>query len=742
MLSNDRRITACCLLAITAVWVIFCWPWFLDGRIIPYDAKNHFYPMIRFVAEAWHAGEDFSWSPHHYGGFPMIADPQSAIWTPSFWIPSLISAAPSMHLVDAVHLLHLLVGAFAIFAFGKVSDWRWEASLIAALAYMMAGPSSLRLEHMLMTVSYMWLAVALWQLKAVLVHGGMWRGLGFGVALALLLVDRNHVAYLGAWLLFIYWLAAVVSDLRHPRAQALRRVHLPIVIGGILALVLIAVPVILLLQLAHDSNRPEFSYLQASWQSLHPAALFSFVLPEYFGSLRVDGGKHWGPPSNIWGEKGLQVHRGMLHMYCGMVPLVVVMWLGILKRQMLRGEARFFTIACILCVFYALGRYTPVFRVLYDAIPGVDLFRRPADALFIFGFALALLTGALVQQGLPLRATRPSLWLISAVVLALVALFAAMFGLALSLDRLADFANSLIVPTAVVAGSILAMILAQRAGRQGQLALVALVGIVAADLVYHSSNTRINARPPEAYQVLEQAEDHPIFAQMLPLLDQTDPLGVPWRTEIIGLGPVVQNLPQVIRSQGLLGYNPLRLSGFEQHIAPEMQNNASSRRNFGDQMTSYDSPLADQLGLRYVISGAPLDQIDPAYGSDHFTLIGTAKHKWRTAHFYENTRALPRVAVLSEAGASLDREISVLAYENTHIALQVEAGAAGTLVLRDFHYFGWSATVNGQPVQVNKHDDLFRAVPVPAGPSRVEFQFDLLTRENLLGALQALAFAP
>ncbi|MQQ09617.1 hypothetical protein GFB49_14210 [Epibacterium sp. SM1979] len=742
MLSDDRRITALCLLAIAAVWLTFCWPWFFDGRIIPYDAKNHFYPMIRFVAEAWHAGEDFSWSPHHYGGFPMIADPQSAIWTPTFWIPSLMSAAPSMHLVDAVHLLHLLVGAFAIFGFGKVSGWRWEASLIAALIYMMAGPSSLRLEHMLMTVSYMWLAVALWLLKAVLVHGGMWRGLSFGVAAALLLIDRNHVAYLGAWLLFIYWLTAVVGDLRQHRPGAWRRVHLPIAIGGTLALVLIAVPVILLLQLANDSNRPEFSYLQASWQSLHPVALFSFVLPEYFGSLRLDGGKHWGPPSTIWGEKGLKIHRGMLHMYCGMVPLVVIVWFGILKRQLLRGEARFFAIACIVCVLYALGRYTPVFRVLYDTIPGVDLFRRPADALFIFGFALALLTGTLVQQGLPLRATRPSRWLISAVGLALVALFTAMFGLAHSLDRLVDFANSLIVPTAVVAGSILAITFTRRSGTAQQLSLAALVGIVAADLAYHSSNTRINARPPEAYQVLERAEDHPIFAQMLPLLDQTDPLGIPWRTEIIGLGPVVQNLPQVIGSQGLLGYNPLRLSGFEQHIAPDMQNNASLKRNFGDRMTSYDSPLANQLGLRYVVSGAPMDQIDPAYDSDHFVLLGTAKHKWRTAYFYENTRALPRAAVLSDAGTVLEREISVLAYENTQVTLQIGAGAAGTLVLRDFHYPGWSATVNGETVQVNKHDDLFRAVPLPAGPSRVEFQFDLLTRENLRAAVQALVSTP
>jgi hypothetical protein len=741
MLTKDQRNSACCLLTITAIWVVFCWPWFFDGRIIPYDAKNHFYPMIRFVADSWHSDSSFVWSPHHYGGFPMIADPQSAIWTPTFWIPILISTAPSMHLVDAVHLMHLLIGAFAIFGFGKVSRWRWEASLIAALVYMMAGPSSLRLEHMLMTVSYMWLALALWRLKAVLVYGGVWRGLTFGIALALLLIDRNHVAYLGAWLLFAYWLAAMFNDYWHRRPKALRQFHLPVATGGALSLLLIAVPVILLLQLANDSNRPEFSYLQASWQSLHPAALFTFILPEYFGSLRLDGGRYWGPASQIWNEQGLQIHRGMLHMYCGMVPLVAIVWFGILKRQLFAKEARFFAIACVVCTVYALGRYTPVFRVFYDAIPGVDLFRRPSDGLFIFGFSLALLTGALIQQGVPIRLTLRNRWLALMISVALLVLFGRMLELAHSYERLTDFYNSLIVPLAIVTGSIVAIVFAQRVGKSNRMALVALVGIVAVDLVYHSSNTRINARQPEAYRVLEQPGDHPIFAQILPLLSKTDPLGVPWRTEIIGLGPVVQNLPQVVQSQGLLGYNPLRLSGFERHIAPNMQNNASTKRNFGDKMTGYDSEMAKQLGLRYVVSGAPLDEIDPGFSGTHFTLLGKAKHKWRTAYFYENTQALPRAVVLSDHGSELDRDILVKTYKNSEIELEIGAGDAGTLVLRDFYYPGWTATVNGHSVELAKHDDLFRSVPIPTGHSQVVFRFDPLTPENLLGAVAGLASA-
>lgn len=738
MTFNDRRTTAFCLLAITIAWLLFCGPWFWGGKIIPYDAKNHFYPMIRFVADAWHSGESFTWSPHHYGGFPMIADPQSAIWTPTFWIPSLISPNPSMQLVDFVHLLHLLFGAFAIFGFGRLSGWRWEASLIAAMIYMMAGPSSLRLEHMLMTVSYMWLAVALWSLKAVLVLGGVWRGITFGIALALVLIDRNHVAYMGAWFLFIYWISTLAHDVLKSRQGTIRQSHVPIAIGGVFALILIAVPVILLLQLANDSNRPEFSYLQASWQSLHPVALFSFILPEYFGSLRLDGGQHWGPPSNIWGEEGLQIHRGMLHMYSGTVPLLLIVWFGILKRQLFVKEARFFAIACIICVIYALGRYTPAFYVLYKFIPGIDLFRRPADALFIFGFSLSLLSGALIQQGLFLQRNTQSRVLYIFTAIGLVVLFARMFWLANSYERLPDFANSLVVPFVIFAASILSIYGAQRSGRLNHAMIMALVGIVAGDLIYHSSNTRINARPAEAYQVLQEPQSHPIFSEMLTLLPETDPLGVNWRTEIIGLGPVVQNLPQVFQSQGLLGYNPLRLSGFERHIAPNMQNNASKKRNFGEKMTSYNSDMTNQLGLRYIISGAPLSEIDPSWTGDHFNLLGTTKHKWRTAYFYENTKALPRAVVQAEDGQEIDREISILKYSNAEIEIKVGAGGAGVLVLREFYYPGWRASVNGNPVEISEYDDLFRSIPLSTNSSHITFRFEPLSLTNIWSAIKVL----
>ena len=74
----------------------------------------------------------------------------------------------------------------------------------------------------------------------------------------------------------------------------------------------------------------------------------------------------------------------MGQVYIGAIPLLLLVHAagrGLLWER----EVRFFTIAGAAMLLYALGWYTPVFRLLYEALPGVALYRRPADATFLIG---------------------------------------------------------------------------------------------------------------------------------------------------------------------------------------------------------------------------------------------------------------------------------------------------------------------------------------------------------------------
>ena len=62
-------------------------------------------------------------------------------------------------------------------------------------------------------------------------------------------------------------------------------------------------------------------------------------------------------------------------------------------------------------LLYALGAYTPAFQLMYDLLPAVALYRRPADATFVLVALIALIAGYLVHR-----------WLTGTVTLGLAAL--------------------------------------------------------------------------------------------------------------------------------------------------------------------------------------------------------------------------------------------------------------------------------------------------------------------------------
>ncbi|MGH6796401.1 MAG: YfhO family protein, partial [Methylocella sp.] len=88
--------------------------WLCTGTVVPWDSKNHFYAMFRFLGDALHHGEIPFWNPYYFGGYPAIADPQSLIFTPSMALFALVAPHASMQLFDAVILAHLFAGGVCI----------------------------------------------------------------------------------------------------------------------------------------------------------------------------------------------------------------------------------------------------------------------------------------------------------------------------------------------------------------------------------------------------------------------------------------------------------------------------------------------------------------------------------------------------------------------------------------------------------------------------------------------------
>ena len=93
----------------------------------------------------------------------------------------------------------------------------------------------------------------------------------------------------------------------------------------------------------------------------------------------------------------------------------------------------------------------------------------------------------------------------------------------------------------------------------------------------------------------------------------------------------------------------------------------------------------------------------------------------------------PRRTVLLEGGteealalpgeAASQGSVQIRSYRPEHVELEVEATGPGWVVLSDLYYPGWTASVDGTPVEPQRANYLFRAVEVGEGRSIVRFSY-------------------
>lgn len=162
-------------------------------------------------------------------------------------------------------------------------------------------------------------------------------------------------------------------------------------------------------------------------------------------------------------------------------------------------------------------------------------------------------------------------------------------------------------------------------------------------------------------------------------------------------------------------------------------------------------PLFDRTAARYVLVDRDVDEVPQVLGAGVRLLaeIGGVR-------IYENEQALPRARWVPSAtvipdddalralasgaydprrtvvldrvypiatGTSGGGPATIIIDDPERVVVQVRAPSAAFLVLADTFYPGWAATVNGERREIMRADYAFRAVPLPAGESVVEFTY-------------------
>lgn len=751
-------------------WLSFAWPWLSGAVTIPWDAKAHFAPQIQFLAQSLARGESPFWLPYAFSGIPQIADPQSMMFSPPFLALALVNGNPSLGAIDAALLVALLIAGWTVIWLARDLGWHWGGALVAALGFCFGAAMAWRLQHFGQVLSLAYLPLCLIALRRGLSaldwrRGAAWGALA-GLTAAFIVLGRDQVGLLAVYVLagFVVWQLVTAEEI----GPAIRRAVVPLAAGGIVGAAVIALPIAMTLLYAGQSNRPEIDFIGAGRGSLHPALLVTALFPHLYGAAgRMED--YWGPPSFAWQGTDLFIAQNVGQLYIG-APLMLLLIAGLVRGVLWRREIAFFSIVLTLMLLYALGWYTPVFRAFYEVLPGVNLYRRPADAVFLIGAFAALCAGYIAHLFLSGEMPEARPWQRGLEIGVVVGAVALAILFALRLDRLGMAVQPLLIGAAWIAAGAAALWAAERMRllRPVAAALV-LAGVLTADLAVNNGPNGASAMATAELDMLQPDSRSPTLA----LLKARTTAGTTDtqrpRVELAGLGFHWPNASLTHRLEHTLGYNPVRPGAYSRATGAGDTVGLPDQRKFTPLFPSYRSTLADLLGLRFIATGVPVEEIDKSLKPGDLKLVA----KTADGYVYENPRAMPRVVFARRAVAAdfeamiasgrrpeADLSATVLleaaaaggpgerragtariaAWHHSEVVIESDSPEGGWVVLHDPWQPWWRATVDGQPAEILKANVLFRAVAV--GPGKHVVRFTFMPVRGAIGELLARSGAP
>ena len=200
------------------------------------------------------------------------------------------------------------------------------------------------------------------------------------------------------------------------------------------------------------------------------------------------------------------------------------------------------------------------------------------------------------------------------------------------------------------------------------------------------------------------------------------------------------------------GYHPAKLRRYQEmidaHIAPEMQKTMKAVAEAGGDMTKVNGdsifPVLNMLNAKYFIMPLQGGQTVPvqnpyAYGNAWF--VDEVKYVNNANEEIEGVGKvnLRHVAVADakfkeQLNQSVKQDdtsvVKMTAYKPNNLTYEVKSSKGGVIVFSEIYYPGWTATVDGEPVELGRVDYILRALNVKPGNHKLVLDFHPQSLKN------------
>jgi hypothetical protein len=325
------------------------------------------------------------WNPYVFSGAPYFGGFQSALLYPPNWIFLVLPTGIAINWSIALHVF--LMGAF-MNAWARRRHLHPAASCLTGALAMFGGTYFLHIYagHLTNLCAMVWAPLVFLAMDEILAPsvptGAHFRNRMSAVLTGSMAVNMQILAGHPQYVFYTAVAAAMYGMLRlvntPGRGVALAWLSALPVGGGLLA----AVQWMAGLDAASETVRSQaLDFALASTFSLAPENLVTLVAPGLWGSLA---------PAGYFG-------RGYLwemSLYMGVTGSALAVLGAVTKTASIpASQRRQMALMVLFLLVLALGAHTPLFRMLYDHVPGFDKFRGMAKFVFPASLFVAMLAG-------------------------------------------------------------------------------------------------------------------------------------------------------------------------------------------------------------------------------------------------------------------------------------------------------------------------------------------------------------
>jgi len=679
-------------------------------------------------------GESTTWTPRVEGGTPVGADPLSLLLFA--WLPPAVALGWFLGIL-------LAVAALGTYALARHVGANRAGAFLAGVAFAWSGFMVCQLRHLTIvsTVALVPLAVLCLDKAAARTGGDAASGAAlpwheravwlvafaglYGIQILYGFLQSTYYAsflYGGVVLARMIWLIRG-SGRGLPFAT---RIRPGVVLAGLSAAavaIAIAIGVSALFALGEvaeiSDRRGVVSYEWATAQAYWPRNMLTFLSPYINGD--ISDATYVGQ-SIFWEQYG----------YVGIATVVLALFaMATLWR---RFAVSFWSIAILLAFVIVLGSNTPVYRVLFDLVPGIGRFRFPTRMLFVVELGLVLLGGIgltelerRITAALRKRNLRPKLaWVLSAMIV--VGTTANLIATNARQNPFADADRWFSMPRSA------RMILDQ--GEPGRV-YTPLVRNLHLGAYSKARGWSGSLEPYLEHRESLQPNSNLLYG--IPALDGYVGIAPYWSVDLLGdhnrsgfLTSLVEVGPQGGRIYPVLfdwlGALSVRWVLFPKHLPfPVLQHLGSAPPMEVYRLTSW-RPRARIVDRSRVF--ASHDAVFEESSKGTFDVS-------RELALHDPTLALTSARITSGAGEAPAGDATFLVDRSDEVVIETRTTREAWLFLADTYYPGWVAILDGHhAAPIARANVAYRAVAVPAGTHRVTFRYEppTLGRMMTIGA--------